>query len=231
MSERALEVAVRFERSEGDGRFLDVEFEAPPGITVLFGPSGAGKSTLLALITGLIAPSSGRIALGGRVLFDSAKHVLVPPHRRKLALVFQSLALFPHMNVGDNVRYGVPKTRSREERHELAQKWCERMRVGHVVARRPKTLSGGEAQRVALARALASEPEALLLDEPFTALDEKLRTELGNELTNVVAELNLPVVFVTHDKSDARALGDRAVGLGEGRITKRGSVEDVLLMA
>jgi molybdate transport system ATP-binding protein len=228
VAERVLAVDARLERRAGDGRFLDVRFDAPPGVTVVFGPSGAGKSTLLAIVAGLLAPSSGRIALGERVLYDSERGISVPSHHRKLALVFQSLALFPHMSVGDNVRYGVPKSHPAEKRDELQKEWCRRMHVEHVVARRPATLSGGEAQRVALARALASEPEALLLDEPFTALDSTLRTELGRELESVVGDLALPVVLVTHDKDAARLLGDRAVGLESGRVTRAGSVAEVL---
>jgi molybdate transport system ATP-binding protein len=228
VAENALAVSVRLERRKGDARFLDVTLDAPPGITVLFGPSGAGKSTLLSIVTGLLSPSSGRVTLGARVLYDSEGRVNVAPHRRKLALVFQSLALFPHLSVADNVRYGVPKNRDTAERRRVAARWCERMRLDHVIDRRPATLSGGEAQRVALARALASEPEALLLDEPFTALDSALRAELEAELRSVIDELRVPALLVTHDRPVARALGDRAVGIEAGRVTRAGSVAEVV---
>jgi ABC-type sulfate/molybdate transport systems ATPase subunit len=182
---------------------LEAAFTAPPGITVLFGPSGAGKSTCLSVIAGLLAPKRGRITLGSELL--SA----LPAHRRRVALVFQSLALFPHMSALENVAYGA---RSEPER------WLERMHVSHVSARRPAQLSGGEAQRVALARALASDPRVLLLDEPFSALDSALRAQLSGELKAVVAELQIPTLLVTHDRADAAALGERTVTLEHGRV-------------
>ncbi|MBK7857641.1 MAG: ATP-binding cassette domain-containing protein [Archangiaceae bacterium] len=186
---------------------LDVEgLTVPPGVTVLFGPSGAGKSTCLSVIAGLLEPDSGVVKLGDVVL--SA----LPPHRRRVALVFQSLALFPHLDALSNVAYGA---RSRAE----ALRWLERTRAAHTASRRPAELSGGEAQRVALARALASEPKVLLLDEPFSAMDLKLRRELGAELLEVVRGVGLPTVLVTHDAEDAAAFGDRRVRLEAGRVT------------
>jgi molybdate transport system ATP-binding protein len=206
---------------------LEARFEVPPGITVLFGPSGAGKSTCLAAVAGLLRPHRGRITLGQAVLTDTAAGVHVPPHRRKVALVFQSLALFPHLTVARNVAYAVPPGPARQRQAE-AERWLERMRVGALSARRPATLSGGEAQRVALARALASRPRVLLLDEPFSALDFALRRELGAELAGLVRELSLPTLLVTHDRADALLLGARMVALAGGRMTAQGSPAEVL---
>ncbi|MFH0902057.1 MAG: ATP-binding cassette domain-containing protein, partial [Pseudomonadota bacterium] len=135
---------------------LEARLEVGPGITVLFGPSGAGKSTCLLAVAGLLRPSRGRVVLGRTALFDAEKGIDMPPHRRRVALVFQSLALFPHMTAVENVAFGLPDRTARGERRRLAAVWLERMRVGHLANRRPATFSGGEAQRVALARALAS---------------------------------------------------------------------------
>src|SRR5262245_60298757 len=187
--ERPLELDVRLDREDGAGRFLELRLAVPAGITVLSGPSGAGKTTTLAVAAGLVRASAGRILLGGRVLYDGAAGVFVPPHERRVALVFQSLALFPHLTVLENVAYGIPKSVARSERASRAHAWLERMHALHVCERAVPTLSGGEAQRVALARALASEPDALLLDEPFSALDVELRRELTHELRAIVGEL------------------------------------------
>jgi ABC-type sulfate/molybdate transport systems ATPase subunit len=182
---------------------LDAAFTVPAGITVLFGPSGAGKTTCLSVIAGLLAPRRGRVVLNGEDL------TRVPAHRRGVALVFQSLALFPHLTALQNVAYGARND---------PRRWLERMRVNHAADRKPGQLSGGEAQRVALARALASEPKVLLLDEPFSALDSELRAQLGDELKALVGELKIPTVLVTHDRADAAALGERVVVIEAGRV-------------
>lgn len=194
---------------------LDARFEAGAGITVLFGPSGAGKSTCLYAIAGLLKPRRGRIALGETVLTDTERGVFVAPHRRRIALVFQSLALFPHLTAEENVAYGMPGAKERP----AAREWLERMKVPHLAKRKPATFSGGEAQRVALARALASFPQLLLLDEPFSALDVPLRRELGQELKRWAHELSVPTLLVTHDREDAQALGSAVIPIEAGRIT------------
>lgn len=196
---------------------LAVALALPAGITAIMGPSGAGKSTLLSAIAGLLTPSAGRILLSGQVLFDSARRVNVPCHQRRVAVVFQSYALFPHLDVLENVAYGAPEP-SRAQRLQTAALWLDRTRVAHLARRHPPTLSGGEAQRVALARALASQPRALLLDEPFSALDAPLRQQLGQELGELLAALAIPVVLVTHDLADATALGQQVLRLDGGRL-------------
>ncbi|MDB4988244.1 MAG: Molybdenum transport ATP-binding protein ModC [Myxococcaceae bacterium] len=199
-------------------RRLELALTLPPGVTVLFGPSGAGKSTCLSALAGLVRPKRGRIVLAGRTLFDAATGVDVPPHARRVALVFQTLSLFPHLTVLENVAFGVPRSVVSSERRGLATRWLERMHVAPLSTRQPSTLSGGEAQRVALARALASSPRLLLLDEPFSALDRSLRSELAQEVASVVRELGIPALLVTHDRDDAAQLGERLVCLRDGRL-------------
>lgn len=205
---------------------LDVNFSLEPGVTVLFGPSGAGKSTTLSVIAGLLQPKRGRVALGPEVLFDSTQGVCTPPHARRISLVFQSLALFPHLSVEQNVAFGV-RASTRGERAQKATHWLERMQALPLRSRSVLTLSGGEAQRVALARALASEPRALLLDEPFSALDDALRQSLGAEVARLASELKLPTLLVTHDREDARRLGSRMLQLHQGRVVNDGAPGEV----
>lgn len=215
-SESELRVRARLMGDLMDRPRLDVNLVFPAGITAVMGPSGAGKTTLLTTIAGLTRPQEGRISLGDAQLFDSEKRALVPAHKRRIALVFQSLALFPHLSVWQNVAFGLPKA-DRKARRERATAWLVRARVEHLADRVPSSLSGGEAQRVAIARALASEPRALLLDEPFSALDSHLRQELGEELQALVGHLGIVAVLVTHHKVDADNLGSRVVLLERGQ--------------
>jgi molybdate transport system ATP-binding protein len=218
-----LRVRLRMNR----GFDLDVAFDVPPGVTVLFGPSGAGKSTTLAAIAGLLRPASGHIAIGDEVWFDSEAKIHVAVHLRRVAFVFQSLALFPHMTALENVAYGIPRALDRSARAGRARALLERLRVPHLADRKPRTFSGGEAQRVALARALATRPRVILFDEPFSALDRELRVELIADLREWIAELRLPVLFVTHHRDEARALGDRLVLLDGGRVQGLGHIDEL----
>ncbi len=212
----------------GGGFRLDASFEVPPGITVLFGPSGSGKSTLLAAVAGLLRPDAGRIALGSEVWFDSKTRTNRAIHERRVAFVFQSLALFPHMTAAENAAYGVARSLDKVERRRRALASLSRFKVAHLADRRPGTFSGGEAQRVALARAFAMEPRAVLLDEPFSALDFTLRQQFIRELRAAAHELRVPILHVTHHRNEARVLGDRAVLLDRGSVRAVGSIEDVL---
>jgi molybdate transport system ATP-binding protein len=225
----SLHVRARITR-EGHGEqfSLDVEFEAEPGITILFGPSGSGKSTALQIAAGLLRPDEGRVTLGDEVWFDSAGGIDLAVHKRNVAYVFQSLALFPHLTALGNVCYGIDREVPREERVVRAHAMLERLGVDHLARRRLRTFSGGEAQRVALARALAMSPRVLLLDEPFSALDRDLRIQLATEVRELVDELGLPAIQVTHNHGEARALGDRVIKMRKGRITEIGAVADVL---
>jgi len=184
VSEPRLTAKLALQRETAGPSFsLDVSLDFGPGLSVLFGPSGSGKTTILSAFAGLLRPDSGRVALGEQVLFDAPAGVDLPPNERRIALVFQSLALFPHLDALANVAYGVPRELSKVERSRRAASWLSRMRVEHLSRRYPNSFSGGEAQRVALARALASEPRALLLDEPFSSLDQGLASELRSRST------------------------------------------------
>lgn len=206
---------------------LEVDFEVPPGITVLFGPSGAGKSTTLSIIAGLIAPESGRVQLDDEVWFDTNTRLSAPPERRRVGYVFQGLALFPHLNVRDNVAFGA-RGPDREARRGAASQWLRKLELEALADRRPTGLSGGEAQRVALARAFASEPRVLLLDEPFAALDRARRQALAEVVRAYVQDAGIPAIHVTHALEEAEALADRGLRLVDGRIAEAGPIGSVL---
>ncbi len=212
----------------GSGFLLDVTLDFGPGLSVLFGPSGSGKSTILVAVAGLLRPNSGRVVLGSELLFDSERGLNRAPNERHIALVFQSLALFPHLDALGNVAYGLPSALRKAERTERAMGWLSRLRAGHLSRRHPSSFSGGEAQRVALARALASEPRALLLDEPFSALDHELAQELSAELVSHVTALGIPVVLVTHDRTLARDIGGELTLLRAGRVERFGPARELL---
>ena len=207
---------------------LDVAFEAPPGITILFGPSGSGKSTILAAIAGLLQPERGRVALGDDVWFDAAARINRPVHLRRVAFVFQSLALFPHMSAAANVAYGMDRALSADARRRQALHLLDRFRVAHLADRRPSTFSGGEAQRVALARAFAMEPRTVLLDEPFSAMDRELRQSLCADLRASATELGVPFLHVTHHRREARLLGDRMLCIEGGSLVAHGNPDELL---
>ncbi|AKU93480.1 Molybdenum transport ATP-binding protein ModC [Labilithrix luteola] len=204
---------------------LDVAFEAPPGVTVLYGPSGAGKSRTLGCIAGIVRPDRGRVTLDGEIWFDHASRREKPIHERRVAYVFQSLALFPHMTGAENVAYGMTSGTS-SQKQERAQAMLARMRVPHLAARKPRTFSGGEAQRVALARAFAMSPRLLLLDEPFSALDAGVKRELLDEVATWLERERIPAILVTHQAEEARVLGHRVVHLEHGRVVRESSVDE-----
>ena len=224
MASPSLVAAIRLRRGE---LAIDVELECPPGITCVMGPSGAGKSSILAAIAGLVVPDAGRVALGDEVWLDRARGVDVPVHDRRLAYVLQGLALFPHLTALGNVAYGMPEL-GKPERRARAQALLDRVGVGHLAGRRPRTFSGGEAQRVALARALARAPRLMLLDEPFSALDRELRAQLAALVRELVAELGVPLIHVTHSVSEARLLADQVVQIERGKVVGRGVAAEIL---
>ena len=200
---------------------LDVEFIAEPGVTVLFGASGSGKTLTLKSIAGIINPDAGRIAVGDEVLFDSARNVNLPIRARGAGYVFQHLALFPHLTARANVEFALAHSPARERRRRAAT-LLEAFGIAHVAERPPRAISGGEAQRVALARALASSPRMLLLDEPLSALDEATKLGIIADLKRINRELRLPVIYVTHSREEAVALGERAIIYERGRIIAEG---------
>ena len=201
---------------------LDLTIEA--GETVVFlGPSGCGKTTTLRLIAGLEEPDAG-----GRVLFDGIDVTRVPIEQRNVGMVFQSYALFPNMSVAENIGYGlrIKKVRAAAVRARVGE-MLEMMRIGALADRRIDQLSGGQRQRVALARALAVRPRALLLDEPLTALDAKLRDILRLEIDTLLRSFSITTVYVTHDQAEAMALGDRIVVMEHGRVAHVGSPREI----
>ena len=228
MSDSSLRVEVRVPRSLHRALPIDAAFEVPPGITILFGPSGSGKSTILSAIAGLLRPSSGKIALAGEEWFDAARGFHLAPHLRSVSVVFQSLALFPHLTALGNVEYGIDRAVPREDRRRRALAMLARIKVAHAADRKPRTLSGGEAQRVALARAFARGPRVVLLDEAFSAMDRALRASLHAEVSALVAELSLPCIQVTHDPDEARTMGSRCVRLEQGRVVAVGTVGEIV---
>jgi molybdate transport system ATP-binding protein len=215
-------------RGDSGSRFmLDVELAAAAGFTILFGASGAGKTTLLDCIAGLQTPDEGAIAIGQSVLFDAQSRVNLPPRRRSVAYLLQSLALFPHMTVEQNVQYGLAALHQ-PERDARSREVLESFRIAALVERRPQEISAGERQRVALARALVTRPRVLLLDEPLTALDAVTKARILDDLRAWNRRRRIPILYVTHDREEVFALGESAIVLEAGRILARGSPHEVL---
>ena len=213
-------IEARFQLQKGTFT-LDVDLRLPAeGVTSLLGPSGCGKTTLLRVIAGLEKCRNGFLKLGDEVWQDNNQ--FVPPHQRSLGYVFQESSLFEHMNVRDNVAYGVKRVPEKERRFSL-DKAIELTGIEHLLARKPATLSGGERQRVAIARALAVSPGILLMDEPLAALDPAGRQEILPTLESLHDELDIPVIYVTHDQEEAFSIADRILILNEGRIVQSGS--------
>ena len=210
----------------GDFR-LAPSFQVGPGITVLFGQSGAGKTLTLEAIAGLLTPDTGRIAIHDCPVFDATTGLNVPPYDRRLGYVVQSYALFPHLTVAQNVAYGVFDL-PRAEREQRVDGLLRTLGIQDLADRRPARISGGQAQRTALARALVRRPHALLLDEPFAALDEGVALTLRRELRRLVRDLDLPVLMVTHDLTEASHIGDRIAVMDAGQVLQVGDRPDVL---
>lgn len=219
-----LDIQIRKTVRAADRTFeLDVAFRSDALRMVLFGPSGAGKSLTLQAIAGLITPDAGRISFNDRVLFDSATDVRLPPQKRRVAYLFQDYALFPHLTVAQNIGFGLSRgflPPHRPERHPQVRQWMAAFRIESTANSYPLQLSGGQRQRVALARALAAEPDLLLLDEPFAALDQSLREHMRQELREMQEQLALPMLTITHDPADLAALGDVVFTMRDGAIVE-----------
>ncbi|KUZ11188.1 lipase [Burkholderia diffusa] len=202
-----------------------VSFELKAGeVVCLLGASGSGKTTLLRAVAGLEQPSDGRIQLDDRVFFDGARHVDLPVEQRSLGLVFQSYALWPHRTVADNVGYGLKLRRvAPAEQKRRVQTALDQLGLGHLAERFPHQLSGGQQQRVAIARALVYNPPVILLDEPLSNLDAKLREEARAWLRELIVSLGLSALCVTHDQTEAMAMSDRILLLRNGRIEQEGT--------
>jgi|HubBroStandDraft_3_1064219.scaffolds.fasta_scaffold06590_2 molybdate transport system ATP-binding protein len=206
---------------------LDVEFNAPPGFTILFGPSGSGKTTLLDCVAGLAVPDAGRIIAGERALFDAGLHVNIAAAKRGVGYVLQDLALFPHLTVEQNTEYGLAHL-SRSVRKQRASAMLQEFRIADLRQRRPEEISGGERQRVALARALVTDPCVLLLDEPLGALDAPTKSKILNDLRRWNQAHRIPILYVTHAREEVLALGERVLVMEEGRIVAQGTPHEVL---
>lgn len=213
--------------SPGQAFALDVCFEAPPGITILFGASGAGKTTVLDCVAGLAAPDSGRISVGDRILFDHAQGINLPVAKRRAGYVLQSLALFPHMTVEQNVEYGLAHVPA-VERNERVTSMLRAFRISHLAGRKAREISGGESQRTALARTLVTDPEVLLLDEPLAALDAPTKAHIIDDLREWNRTHRIPIVYVTHSREEVFALGDRVIVLEAGLVVAEGTPHEVM---
>ncbi|MGA9564304.1 MAG: molybdenum ABC transporter ATP-binding protein [Candidatus Korobacteraceae bacterium] len=206
---------------------LDVEFTASPGFTILFGASGAGKTTILDCIAGLRKPDAGRIVAGEQVLFDSSKGIDVATRNRRVGYLFQTLALFPHMTVRQNIEYGLASI-EQAEREKRSEEIAGSFGIAKLYDRRPTEISGGERQRVALARALVTRPVALLLDEPMSALDAVTKARILDDLRRWNDQQAVPILYVTHERDEVYALGDRVLVLQAGSVVADGPPQEAL---
>ena len=200
---------------------LDVRLATDSRRIVILGPSGAGKSLTLKAIAGLLRPDAGHVRIDGQVLFDADRGIDLAPQRRELAYVFQDYALFPHLTVRQNIAFPLVRGWLNPRRRHQARQvdyWCEAFQLGQVADQYPHELSGGQKQRTALARARVTQPRALLLDEPFAALDPTLRARMRTELKELQHRLQVPMVLITHDPEDAAVFGDHVLDLRDGRI-------------
>lgn len=227
MSGLEARVAKRF-ASRGSPVFqLDADIAVREGFTILFGPSGAGKSTLLDCIAGLSRPDQGRIQVSGHLVFDSGSQIEVVPPQRGLGYVFQRPALFPHLRIEENVNYGLANLTSAERERRVTD-ILDCFHIAALRRRMPREISGGEQQRVALARSLVTQPHALLLDEPLSALDAKIKRKILDDLLAWNNARPIPILYVTHSRAETLALGQRVIRLDEGRVVAEGTPHEVL---
>lgn len=218
-----MSLSVNIKKNLGDFQ-LDVAFESENEVLALLGASGCGKSVTLKCVAGIMTPDEGRIVLNGRVLFDAQRHINLPPQKRRVGYLFQQYALFPNMNVRQNILAGA---RGRKDAEEAAADLMEKMHLTELEQKRPHQLSGGQQQRVALSRILISEPELLLLDEPFSALDSYLRWELEMELADTLKDFKGPAVFVSHSREEVFRLCGSVCVLNNGKSEEKRTVKEL----
>lgn len=203
---------------------LDARADVASGVTGICGPSGSGKSTLLLLIAGLLKPQSGRLRIDDHVLVDRVQKVFVPAWQRHFGLVFQDGQLFPHLSVRDNLLYGYERLAPASRLFAL-DTVLQLLEIGHLLERRPALLSGGERQRVALGRALLYSPRLLLLDEPLSSLDERLKQQILPFLRRVKDETRIPMLYVSHAQAEVEFLADRVLMMDRGKLLAREAAE------
>ncbi|MEW4368853.1 ABC transporter ATP-binding protein [Paenibacillus kandeliae] len=205
-----------------------VDMIIPAGkFTTLLGPSGCGKTTLLRLIAGLETPDGGEILVDGQPVFSAAGKVNLPPHRRQFGMVFQEFALWPHLTVYENVAFSLKASGQKRNIREKVQHALEQVRLTGMEQRHPHQLSGGQQQRVAFARAIVMQPGLILFDEPLSALDALLRDDMRNELMNLVRELGMTALYVTHDQTEAMYMSDEIMVMQSGRVLQHGTAEHI----
>lgn len=215
----SLEVSIKKELSEF---CLDIEFQCEKNTLGILGASGGGKSMTLKSIAGIINPDSGRISSYGQILYDSNKKINLPPQKRKIGYLFQNYALFPNMTVMENIMVGFYKSKNKNiNKNKIAEELLERFRLNGLADRFPRSLSGGQQQRVALARILAYEPQILLLDEPFSAMDSYLKEELQIELSSVLKAFDGTAIMVTHDRDEVYKLCNELMIVENGKILEK----------
>ena len=218
----SFEVRIRKHVEGGGRRFeLSVAFATDARRTVVHGPSGAGKSLTLQAIAGLLKPDEGTIRIDGKPVFDSASRIDVPARQRGLGYLFQDYALFPQLTVRQNIAFALKRGWLNPSRHgggEAVDRWIQAFELERVAQQRPHQLSGGQRQRTALARALVNEPRALLLDEPFSALDPELRGRMRTELDMLLERVGIPMLMISHDPEDVARFGDRRILLRDGTV-------------
>jgi molybdate transport system ATP-binding protein len=206
---------------------FDVNLRIDRAVTGIFGPSGAGKTTLLHIIAGLVQPDAGRVTLGGEIFFDSASRTFLPPHRRRLGIVFQDGRLFPHLSVRANLLYGHDKIPAESRRFGL-EEVVNLLEITHLLERWPAQLSGGESQRVALGRAILCSPRLLLFDEPMASLDRRLRRQITPFFQRIRDATQIPILYVSHDPRDILDLTDQFAVLDQGRLLGHGALLDLV---
>ncbi|PXX51235.1 ATP-binding cassette domain-containing protein [Aquitalea magnusonii] len=224
MTTPRFDLAIRHTLHSGQHSFsLDIALQSSCQQLVVYGPSGAGKSLLLKAIAGLHRPDAGHIRLDGRCLYESTQGICLSPQQRQLGYLFQDYALFPHLSVRQNIGFGLQRgwlNPGRRRQLAAVDYWLEAFGLQALADQLPATLSGGQRQRTALARALVAEPRALLLDEPFSALDPALRQQLRGELADLLQRLSIPMLLITHDAADVRAFGQQTLYLQDGRLVE-----------
>jgi molybdate transport system ATP-binding protein len=219
-----LELDVR--RRQGDFE-LDIRLSAGPGVTALYGRSGSGKTSVINMVAGLTRPDQGVISVDGRVLFDSTAGIDLAPEARRLGYVFQEHRLFPHLSVRGNLEFGM-RLLPAAERTQSLDKVVEVLGIGHLLARRPASLSGGEKQRAAIGRALLASPRILLMDEPLAALDQARKAELLPFIARLARQFAVPILYVSHSMDEVMRLADNLVLMDEGRVAAAGPLETLM---